>query len=355
MYDQVAPGGLQVGETAASNFVIISNNLARDPDLYLADRGLIVDILSHARGFRITEESLADRCRDGVKTVRGCIKRLMERGYLYRGERTRYPRGYRNKAGVDIGGALGPYVYYATDKIEVIRTILEQQERQMRARLEAEAAAQQGQPVVDPTEVVPPDEPAGQDYRPEGDLVDDVAAGSPVDNPSLTARKAGSPDQSKQGIPAGGDYRPSTTGVKGRTREDQPKKTKKEDQGPAAGGDAAGAPAALRLAGTGTSTATPVAGPDPDQTAQGDRRLSTARAKPAPVPPAPPRTRHRGPNWRQVRAQRSGGDDDRRQAARAELDAARSGSAVPPEEARDRVRRVATPPLPQAAPDGVDG
>lgn len=352
MADQVSPGGIKRGETAADHFTIVSNLAARDPDLYLADRGLLVDILSHKSGFVITEESLAARCRDGIKTVRACLKRLMERGYLYRGERTRYPRGYRNKDGKDIGGALGPYVYYATDKLDDIAAILHERARVERERLAAVLAAEQG-PVVDPADVDP--KSAGQDNRPVGTVVDSEVAGQPAENPRPAAVEAGSPDLQESKIIAGGDNRPSTTGVKGRTKEDQRKKTNQEDQG-ADGADAgaAGAPAALRLAGPDVSTATTVVGPDPAQTAKGDHRVRNARARSVPVPPAAPVRRHRGLTWKQVRNRpRTSEDEAKRQDARAQLDAVRSGGAVPADEVRERLRRVAaTPPRPQSGAAG---
>src|SRR5688500_17199306 len=79
-------GGSQRGEMAADHFTIIANTTARDPRLHLADRGLLVDMMSHKKGFIITEQSLADRCADGITVVRTCLDRLRTLGYIYRGK-----------------------------------------------------------------------------------------------------------------------------------------------------------------------------------------------------------------------------------------------------------------------------
>lgn len=235
-------GGLLRGEMAADNFFIMTNAAARDPELHLADRGLLADMMSHKNGFVITEESLAKRCRDGVKTVRQCLRRLRAQGYIYRGERTRYPAGARNKDGKDISGALGPYRWYVTDKPEEIASILKQYAREQRAlNLAAEHDS------------------AAEDYRPDWEVVPNSDDAQPVDNSDLAAERAGSPDQAEPDIGAAQDYRPVTTVLKGRTKEDQPQEDQEEKQEGLACGSDPGRAAPART--EEPSTATGVGGP----------------------------------------------------------------------------------------------
>lgn len=239
-------GGLLRGEMAADNFFIMTNAAGRDPELHLADRGLLADMISHKNGFVITEESLAARCKDGVKTVRQCLKRLRAQGYVYRGERMRYPAGSRNKAGKDISGALGPYRWYVTDKPDEIANILKQYAREQRAlNLAAEHI------------------PAVQDYRPEWEVVPTSDNGNPVDNSDLggdlEAEQAGSRDQAEHRESAAQHNRPVTTVLKGRTKEDQPEEDQVEEQGGLACGSDAGRAALGRT--EEPSSATAVDGP----------------------------------------------------------------------------------------------
>lgn len=239
-------GGLVRGEMAADNFFIMTNAAARDRTLHLADRGLLADMMSHKNGFVITEETLAARCMDGVKTIRTCLRRLRAAGYVYRGERLRYPAGTRNGDGKDISGALGPYRWYVTDKPEEIAIILSRYAKEQRAiNLAAE-------PVC-----------AAQDYRPEWDVVLTSDDTEPVDNSTVTgdlpAERAGSDDLGKQGQSAAQDYRPRTTALKGRTKEDQAEEDQEEKQGASPDGSDAGRAAPAR---TGeASTAAAVDGP----------------------------------------------------------------------------------------------
>lgn len=222
-------GGLQRGEMAADNFFIMTNAAARDPQLHLADRGLLADMMSHKNGFVITEESLAARCMDGVKTVRTCLERLRAAGYVYRGTRTRYPKGTRNSKGKDISGALGPYRWYVTDKPEEIAVILARYAKEQRAvNLTGEHVS------------------AGHDYMPEEEVVPTCDDAQPVDNSAspaqqanLPAERAGSPDLWKQGETAGQDNRPFTTVLEGRTKEDQPEEDQEENRGLACGSETA--------------------------------------------------------------------------------------------------------------------
>lgn len=235
-------GGLQRGEMAADNFTIIANTTARDPRLHLADRGLLVDMMSHKKGFIITEQSLANRCADGITVVRNCLERLRALGYIYRGKRTRYPKGTKNSAGKNIGGALGPYQWYVTDKPDVIATILLQVAREQAAFI---AECEQ--------------ETAGQDYRPKPEVVATSANAQPVDNPDLPQVSVGSSDLGEQGVSAAHDNLRFTTSGNLSTKEDQPEEEQEEEQR----ADAAvigGEPNSLRSSGPETSTAAAVDG-----------------------------------------------------------------------------------------------
>jgi hypothetical protein len=182
--------GLHRGEMAADHFTVVANSVARDRMLSYAAKGLFLNMASHRAGFTITEEFLARQSTDGVKTVRRLLVELREAGYVYRSpERTRFPAGTRNTAGKDISGALGPYTWFVTDKPDEIAVILAQYR----------------------------DETAGQHYLPVGPVVDGVR---PVDNPALPPVSAGCADQGEQGVSAGEDLRPVTTGGLGRSLED---------------------------------------------------------------------------------------------------------------------------------------
>lgn len=311
-------GGLQRGEMAADNFFIMTNAAARDPQLHLADRGLLADMMSHKNGFLITEETLASRCMDGVKTVRTCLERLRAAGYVYRGARTRYPKGTRNSKGKDISGALGPYRWYVTDKPEEIAVILARYAKEQRALN------------LTPEHVSP-----GHDYMPEEEVVATCDDAQPVDNSAapaepanLPADRAGSPDLRKQGETAGQNNRPSTTVLKGRTKEDQPEEDQEENCGLAYGSETARA----ALGRNEISPATAVDGPlepefvDRPQTARadlkqwhgmggmiGDNSPAARNARNAIV------TGRRGPSWSDTRAARQRRDPAERERVRAEL------------------------------------
>jgi hypothetical protein len=193
--------GLHRGEMAADHFTVVANSVARDRMLSYAAKGLFLNMASHRAGFTITEEFLARQATDGVKTVRRLLVELREAGYVYRSpERTRYPAGTRNTAGKDIGGALGPYTWFVTDKPDEIAVILAQYR----------------------------EETAGQHYLPVGPVVDGVC---PVDNPALAPVSAGSADLGERVVSAGGDNRPVTTGGLGRSLEDHFKNSDPETDG----------------------------------------------------------------------------------------------------------------------------
>lgn len=309
-------GGIQRGEMAADHFTIIANTTARDPRLHLADRGLLVDMMSHAKGFVITEQSLASRCADGITVVRTCLDRLRALGYIYRGKRTRYPKGSKNAKGKDISGALGPYQWYVTDKPEVIAAILEQVAREQQMAISS--AAQ---------------ETAGQDKGPFSEVVPTSANAEPVDNPDLPQDSVGSDDLRKQGVSADQHNLRFTTSVNLSTKEDQGQEEQEEDQGGLACGSDAGRAAPVR---TESSPAAAVGGPlqpefveqPPDARAHasddplrwhgagglvGLNSPAARNARNAIV------TGNQGPSWSQSRAARQKLDPATRAAVRAEL------------------------------------
>lgn len=307
-------GGLQRGEMAADNFTIIANTTARDPRLHLADRGLLVDMMSHKKGFIITEQSLANRCADGITVVRNCLERLRALGYIYRGKRTRYPKGSRNADGKNIGGALGPYQWFVTDKPEVIATILLQVAREQAAFIAAVAAE---------------DETAGQDYSRNPEVVPTSANAQPVDNSDLPQDSVGSSDLGKQGVFADQHKLRSTTSGNLSSKEDQPEEEQKEEQQADA---ASGEPPALRLGGPESSAETAVVGPSelrfeaqpPDARVDakrwhgiggmiGDDSPAAQHARNTIV------TGNRGPSWERSRAARQQRDPATRAAVRDEL------------------------------------
>lgn len=102
-------GGLRRGEMAADQFSIISNALARDPNISFRAKGVFLALLNHDADQAVAEDSLASAGAGGRKAVRAALAELHEAGYVRRGEhRSRYPSGTTNAAGKDISGALGP-------------------------------------------------------------------------------------------------------------------------------------------------------------------------------------------------------------------------------------------------------
>lgn len=116
--------GLFRGQMAADNFTIVSNLVARDPDISYKAKGLFLNMASHKQGFRITERLLTQQGKDGVAAIRAGLEELREAGYIYRGERLRHPSGAVNAKGRSVAGALAGHVWFVTDKPDEIATIL---------------------------------------------------------------------------------------------------------------------------------------------------------------------------------------------------------------------------------------
>ncbi len=242
-------GGVQRGRQATDYFAIIAHHMTRYPGLSFGSKGLLALILGLPRWQTLTEESLAAYSTDGVKTIRGYLVELREHGFLERGERQRYPKGAVNSKGKPIGGALGPYRWFATDQLDEVSAILQ--------RKADEQAAQR--------------ETAGHDYRPDGP----PGSPDPVDNSNLAAQRAGSSDQAKQPVFQDQNYRPDPPGGSGRTNyEEQPPLEELEEQGdaPASGRE----PSSLRSPGPESSTAASVGG-SPQRESVGDHLTARGR------------------------------------------------------------------------------
>lgn len=118
--------GLFRGPMAADNFTIVSNLVARDPDISYKAKGLFLNMASHTRGFRITERLLTQQGKDGVAAIRAGLEELRAAGYIYRGERLRHPTGTVNVKGRSVAGAVAGYAWFVTDKPDEIAKILKQ-------------------------------------------------------------------------------------------------------------------------------------------------------------------------------------------------------------------------------------
>ena len=86
-------------------FTQVPNAWLRDPNLSLGAKGLLAQLLSHAPGWEVSQESLAKANRTGKDAMRTLIGELLSAGYLNRStDRTRTEKGY-----------LGGYVYTTQD------------------------------------------------------------------------------------------------------------------------------------------------------------------------------------------------------------------------------------------------
>lgn len=82
-------------------FTQIPNAWVRDNRLSLQARGLLVQLMSHAPGWKVTQESLAHANNIGRDAMRSILNELIEFGYLEKSEKRE-----RNA-----NGTLGGYVY----------------------------------------------------------------------------------------------------------------------------------------------------------------------------------------------------------------------------------------------------
>jgi len=87
------------------HFTQIPNDWLRDSRISLGAKGLLAQLLSHAPGWRISQENLAFANGVGRDAIRTLINELLEAGYLMRSEdRERNEKGY-----------LGGYIYTTQD------------------------------------------------------------------------------------------------------------------------------------------------------------------------------------------------------------------------------------------------
>jgi biotin operon repressor len=87
------------------HFTQIPNAWLRDARISLGAKGLLAQLLSHAPGWRISQENLSFANGIGRDAIRTLINELLEAGYLMRSEdRERTEKGY-----------LGGYVYTTQD------------------------------------------------------------------------------------------------------------------------------------------------------------------------------------------------------------------------------------------------
>jgi biotin operon repressor len=87
------------------HFTQIPNAWLRDARISLGAKGLLAQLLSHAPGWRISQESLGRDNGVGRDAIRTLINELLEAGYLFRSEdRDRTEKGY-----------LGGYSYTTQD------------------------------------------------------------------------------------------------------------------------------------------------------------------------------------------------------------------------------------------------
>lgn len=73
----IRPAGLP-----GSGFVLVANSWVRDPSMSLKARGLLVYLLSHAEGYKISNAQQVRECADGRDAVSNARDELVRLGYL---------------------------------------------------------------------------------------------------------------------------------------------------------------------------------------------------------------------------------------------------------------------------------
>lgn len=73
----IRPAGLP-----GSGFVLVANSWVRDPAMSLKARGLLVYLLSHAEGYKISNAQQVRECADGRDAVSNAREELVRLGYL---------------------------------------------------------------------------------------------------------------------------------------------------------------------------------------------------------------------------------------------------------------------------------
>lgn len=75
---------VRVGLAREGRFTLFPNEFARDKRLSNGARGLLVQIMSHAEGWELTTETLANSTREGRDAIRSQVRLLEQCGYLTR-------------------------------------------------------------------------------------------------------------------------------------------------------------------------------------------------------------------------------------------------------------------------------
>jgi len=70
------------GPLPTDNYTIVSNDWARDPDLGLKEKGLLLAISSHRVGYALTMEQLVAQNTDGRSSIYTGLQKLVDAGYM---------------------------------------------------------------------------------------------------------------------------------------------------------------------------------------------------------------------------------------------------------------------------------
>ncbi|WP_432570908.1 hypothetical protein [Kineococcus sp. SYSU DK005] len=70
------------GALPTDNFTVVSNDWARDPDLSLKAKGLLLAISSHKEGYRLTIQQLIAQNKDGRDAIYAGLRELVDAGYM---------------------------------------------------------------------------------------------------------------------------------------------------------------------------------------------------------------------------------------------------------------------------------
>lgn len=73
-----------VGSRPADHFTMMSNRRARDPGLSLAEKGLLIYLLSHQVGYALTLRQIIGENLDGERAIRTALNALEAKGFIGR-------------------------------------------------------------------------------------------------------------------------------------------------------------------------------------------------------------------------------------------------------------------------------